>query len=567
MWRRFWLWFVIVGLLLTAGRASAAEGKAEALQEKSYSADRFDVDIVVREDGSLLVTETVVYRFVGEPFTFVFRELETDWSDGIGELTAAVDGRVYPPGEAAGQVEISGQNPLRVEWHFEPTRDTTRTFTLTYVMYGVARQEDGFDLLRFQPLPDEFAFPIADSTVTITYPFRAALESEPVLEAGSGIISQSNNQVTIVAQDIQPNQTMVIEMPFTAGSLISAPPQWQQNEIFSQSLVPVWLISSGAVLLAGIVGVFTLWRREQPHIPTGRWTIDSPPGKLPVGLSGAITATGATPAWHHALGTLFDLAARGYVEIEEIPKKGWFSTTDFMLRQIKSEEGLLPHESGLLGMIFTDKKTGRVSEIKMSKLRGIISSTRWKKYSEVIKAEIKAAGYLSVKRQQVRRQFYIIGALIAALALVSFVLTLIVIARTGAWPFILSLALFLTGVMFLMAGASFSPLTDEAAGIASDWKRYFAYLKDVTKGRATVTHELFEPYLPYAAAAGILPNWVKWFEKQGKAALPPYFHLTSSTPSQGFVAFAALAASSTTSGGAAAGAGGGAAGGGAAGAG
>ena len=43
--------------------------------------------------GDLIVTETVVFQFEGEPFTFAFRELLSDQTGGIEELNVFLDGR------------------------------------------------------------------------------------------------------------------------------------------------------------------------------------------------------------------------------------------------------------------------------------------------------------------------------------------------------------------------------------------------------------------------------------------------------------------------------------------
>ena len=87
--RRAVLLLVIVAGLFVAPVALAA---------KDYSADCFDVDIAIQSDGSALITETVVFRFVGGPFITVFRELTADETDGIDEVAAAMDGRVLPVG-------------------------------------------------------------------------------------------------------------------------------------------------------------------------------------------------------------------------------------------------------------------------------------------------------------------------------------------------------------------------------------------------------------------------------------------------------------------------------------
>ena len=104
-----------------------------AQDDRSYSADRFDVDVAAQTDRSLVVEETVTFRFVGGPFSFVFRELPTDHTDGITDIVAGVDGVPWPQGTGPGQVEIEGNNPIVVTWHLSPTSDTVQNFTLSYL--------------------------------------------------------------------------------------------------------------------------------------------------------------------------------------------------------------------------------------------------------------------------------------------------------------------------------------------------------------------------------------------------------------------------------------------------
>ena len=108
----------------------------QAVPAKEYSAERFDVSIAVQEGGSLIVTEAVSFKFVGGPFTFVFRDIPTDKTDGISISSASIDGQTMQRGTEAGQVEIAYGNPVKVTWHFAPVSDQTRTFVLTYNVQG-----------------------------------------------------------------------------------------------------------------------------------------------------------------------------------------------------------------------------------------------------------------------------------------------------------------------------------------------------------------------------------------------------------------------------------------------
>ena len=192
--RQLWVGIGLLAVLcLTMGVTHA--------QEKSYRADRFDVDMTVEEGGSVLVTETVVFDFVGGPFTYVFRELPLDHTDGISIIEASVDGVTYPVGSNPGQVEISTDNPMRITWHLEPTSNATHTVVLTYRADGVVRQEDGTDALYWQPLPDSYEYFIESSETAVTYPSSAELIAEPAVLAGTAVITQADNQVTFTTQN------------------------------------------------------------------------------------------------------------------------------------------------------------------------------------------------------------------------------------------------------------------------------------------------------------------------------------------------------------------------------
>jgi len=62
------------------------------LAAKTYRAERFDVQIDLEGNGSAVITETVEFRFEGDPFTFAFREISATETDGITFLEASMDG-------------------------------------------------------------------------------------------------------------------------------------------------------------------------------------------------------------------------------------------------------------------------------------------------------------------------------------------------------------------------------------------------------------------------------------------------------------------------------------------
>lgn len=563
MWRKLMVVWLGLGILLFNVHGASA-------QEKSYSADRFDVDVVVQNDGSLRVTETVIFRFVGEPFTFVFRELPTEKTDGIEIIAASVDGRTYSQGSNAGQVEIEDGRDIRVTWHMEPTANTTRTFVLEYRMLGVVRQTDDADLLRYQPLPDEFEYSIDSSTVTVRYPGSANLLETPDVTVGDAQVDRRGDLVTFTRQNIESDETMVFEMAFSPGSLLATPPAWQARQAEQNALAPIWIGASLIILAAGSFGAWMVWRSHQPQTHKRTAVLYEPPNNLPPAIAGVLNGHGAKPTWPNALATLFDLADRGILSIEEREDKKWYQSRDFRIVQQKAPGGLRPHEQGLLDLLF-DTKKGRKTAVKLSKLSGMVSGKQWQKFSEPLEAEMKAAGYIDDQRKS-RRQWIMASSfvflLLGVLALIGMPVGLV--NQFGPWPVAVAFSFLILFGIWLAVGSALTILTDEAKLLADEWQSFYNYIKDVTRKKAAVgSTNMFNQFLPYAASYGLLHQWAKFFQREGWTKLPPYFHAVSRSGEDGMAAFVAMAGTSSASGGSAAGAGGagGAAGGGASGAG
>lgn len=561
--KKLWLLSVLLLAVLWAAVPNPA-----AAQEKAYSADQFDVEVVVEEGGSLLVTETVTYRFVGGPFTFIFRELPTDHTDGVTVLESTVDGRPFPQGTAAGQVEVEGRDPLRLTWHFEPTSDTTRTVVLRYRVDGVVRQSSAGDEMRWQALPDEYEFAIASSTTTVRWPMRLQPVNEPTARAGSPTITTTNNQATFRLQNLSPNSPLVVSLTYPAGSLISQPPAWQAAREAQNAQTPYWIGGGIAILLAGITVLATQLKNASPRVDR-RGIAYEPPSKMRPGLAATLLTPGSGATWVSALGTLFDLAEQGVLEIDESPEQKWYRKHDFIIRLLERPLHLQPHQEALLDLLFNTPK-GPIKTIKFSELQNVVTSRRWKTFSESVKAELKAAQVFSETRQRQRTTLFTLGFISLVIGLAS--MLLLVIPGISPAALAVSFAIMGVGMVALIGGALISPLTDEAAEAAAAWQRFSNYLKGVSRGKQAVdSPNMFIKYLPFAAAFGLLHAWSRYFEKEGWMEVPPYFKaLPDNDPAQSMAAFVAMSAASSTSGGAAAGAGAagaGAAGGGAAGAG
>ncbi len=557
MIKRILLLAALLALCVTPLAAGAA---------KSYDAERFDVEWQLTEGGVLEVTETVVFRFEGGPFTYVYRDLPTAYADGVEFIGAALDGTPLPQGAQPNQVEIERGDPIVVTWHFEPTSDATRTFQLQYRVLGVIRQEGGADLFWWNALPTEYEYTIGSATVRLSYPPALQPSGPAEVRRGQAEIAQEAGQVTWVARDLKPDTPLTVALPFPPGSLISAPPGWQAREAEVQRSAPLFAGVPAGLLGGGLAALAVLWargRRPESTVPPVAARASTLPSHVSPGIAGALAAANGQPTATHALGVLFDLAQRGVLTIEDAPKQHWYQSRDFHVRLLDPAPAeLTPYEQGLLDLMFSDKKVGRRETIKMSDLGSRLHS-KLKQYAGPLTETLIAEGQIDPKRQATAKRFTVLGIVSILMALPLGLLGAVLASKYGGWPFLLVAVAFILGLVAVIMGSAYSPLSDEGAREAAHWQSFQRYLRDVTRGRdAAWDLQLFERYLPYAAAFGMVQGWAKAFQKRGGAQIPAWFRYTAASGDDGFAAFIAMTSATNTAGATASGGGGGGAGGG-----
>lgn len=540
---------------------------------KTYSAEQFNQAIIVQQDGSLLVKETVIFTFSGGPFTYVYRDLPTDKTDGVVVLSATMDERTMQVGTGADQVEIATGNPVKVTWHFAPLSDQTHTFVLTYRDLGVVQKASGADLLNWEVLPTKYDYAISSSTTTVSYPAQAVLLDAPQVTRGAAKVTASPDIVTFLAHNISAGSSLEIALRFRAGSVIPAAPHWQQMQEQAQGLIIPYLL--GGLALCLVLSLFAFWhyrRYRRRFIPAEERTsvYTAPPDELPPALVGAVVSPSNTTSWNSALAAIFDLASRDVLAISQVPgpKKWYRMHPDFLIEQRSQPEELRPYELGLFSVLFQSKE-GMRSSIALSNL-GRKYTSRYQRFTKPLKQEMIERGLLDAERRRMKTWMIGISISLTIVAFMAAILVASITAPLGKWPMgFLPLGLALASCVTCILWLTLSPLTALGQQEAAQWKAFSRYLKASIRGsEAAADPETFEAYLVYAASFGFVERWVKNFQGLGMMDVPPWFHSLATTRADNMNYFVAMIAAShatgTTSGGAGAG---GAAGGGASGAG
>lgn len=519
--------------------------------DKTYRADRFDVEVAVQPDGSLNIEETVAFRFSGGPFSFVFRELPTDHTDGITGITAGVDGVTWPQGAGPGEVEISGRDPIRVEWHLPPTTDTTHTFTLAYTQLGVVERGTEADVLNWQALPDEYEYEIDSSRLTVTFPPSGRLISEPEITAGSAVVTIEPGRAVFDMQNLSSGDPLVVRLSFAPGAFTGAPPDWQAQQASQGSRAWIWITAAIAILAGGFLALFRMARNNMRSVPKSNSYVQKPPLDLPPALAAYLA--NQSVSWQHALATLFDLAGRGHIEIEQTREKSMLRSADFSLTLLDHPNGLRPHEAALLDLLFTDKAGVPRDVTTMGEMSRLITSSRWKGYTRTLEDEAEREGLTNplVKGKQKKAIGWGVALLILAPLLL--IAGALFDSILGIWSLLLMGAVALIGFLAVIFGASYTKLSDKGFQYATAFEPFRRFLEDVSRDKTSLPDDAYyEAYLPYATGYGLAEKWVKRMAKSEDPRIPAYFRAAEADEAVNMASFIAVIMAASNSGGAAA---------------
>lgn len=546
------IWGLFFVLALLAPGPAAADGPGK------YKAQRFDVDATVVE-GSLDVAETIVFEFRTGVFQKVWRDIPTSRTDGIEVLEARMDGVALPRGNGPGHVTVSGGSRVRVQWDFAEVGPSVHSFELHYVARGVAYTDGDRDVVRWRVLPSEHRYRIDAMRATIGGPAR--LLGPPSIESRK--TSESNavwadRIATVTTGAVGENGWVIAELSYPRGSLVSSPPAWQARHAVADALAPRWAMAAAALFIGGVLLVLLIRQGyESPGFDTGgQPTATEPPEALPVAMAAALAVKGRGIGYQ-SVATLLDLADRGVLSVRELPRR--FGARQYELAQVPGKHELADHEIEALTLAFA----GSGDDVAMSRARARLARGG-RRFSKALNGDLEARGLLDPSRQAVRSRLTVVSIGMLFAAGVACIGVAPLIPRYDGWPFLLPLALAVSGLVGVVIAAATTPLSDAGLMQSARWRGFKRYLKDVAEARDGNGASTIRPrWVVYGIALGLAYQWARYLKKH-PAAAPPWFISAAGEDAGG--AFAAFVGSSATAGGGGGG-GGAAAGGGGSGAG
>jgi uncharacterized membrane protein len=509
---------------LTLLLALAAVSPAGAAPERSLDIQQFHADVLVRRDGSIVVTERIRVHFSGS-WNGIYRSIPVEYRTDQG-LNYTLRVNIEYATDAAGQPlkweEERDGRYRRVRIYVPNATDATREVLLTYEVRNGLRFFDEHDELYWNVTGAEWEFPIRRASAQILLPaevegvrtatFTGAYGST---EAGARAEQIGNAIHVRAARPLGFREGLTVVVGWNRG-VIERPTTLQKAAA---------LFASNAVLGAPLVAffaMFVLWRRfgRDPD-PGSIFVRYEPPAEMTPAEAG--TLIDDRPDVRDITATLVDLAVRGFLVIEEASKSqlfGLMNTRDYELTLLQAEQwpGLKPHERALLQALSGHASRGRV---RLSDLHNEF----YKHLPEIrthLNRTLVEGGYYIRRPDHVRTTYAVIGAAVAvALGLLGQALSSAFgISGTAAIVAAVLTFLVIAGFGWLMPARTLSGA--RAHAWVCGFQEFLGRVERDRLERLIDSPAAFERYLPYAMAFGVEKNWARAFD--GLASEPPSWY-------------------------------------------
>jgi uncharacterized protein (TIGR04222 family) len=530
-------WARLLALLAVAILVGLGSGPAHA-QAGRERITAYDVDIRIESSGSMLVTENIDYDFGSNSRHGIFREIPVrlDYDDRYERVypldVLSVEGSEGTPDQYE---EESAGNYTRLRIG-DPDKTITGPHRYT-IVYRIEAALNGFpehDELYWNAIGTEWPVPIDRAGVRVSTP--ADITDVACFGGGSGsrLPCSEADRVGRVAGFTQgglaAGEGITVVVGFAKGAVPEPVPvldeRWSLARAFS--VTPATVTASLALLAAAILGIGRLaWQtgrdrrfvgspvdaafatagQEEP-VPASFRPFGGdetpvefvPPDGLRPGQVGTLVDEAANTL--DVTATIVDLAVRGYLRIDEIPKKGFFGKPDWDLTKLKEGDDLRQYERSLLDGLF---KSG--TEVKLSSLRNTFSA-RLKEVEEALYDDAVEQGWFVGRPDKIRLRWRIIGAVAVVLSLVLLVvLAAVTHAAFVAVPLVI-------GALLLLASAKRMPRrTAKGTGVLRRAEGFRRFIVESEKDRARFAEQqhLFSEYLPYAIVFGVTERWARAF--------------------------------------------------------
>ncbi|MGE5285620.1 MAG: DUF2207 domain-containing protein [Micromonosporaceae bacterium] len=477
----------------------------------------YDTAFAIQRNGSVVVTEQIVYDFGGNKRHGIIRVIPVKFRyNGSYDrtYTLTVLSVQSPDAPAQYQAENNGSSvSIRIG---DPGQLVTgqHTYRLTYRLRGVLTAYASHDEFYWNATGNQWNVPIGRAAVQVSAPAqvtRAVCYAGP---AGSTRPCQqggiTNGSATFTQSGLGPHEGVTVAVAIPAGVVPVPRPvleeRWTLQRAFAAT--PATLGVSGGLLLALMAaGALIMRARRRDRLPArpqdATLAETAPPEGLRPGQAGLLL-TGVAGS-REITATIVDLAVRGYLRIEEEQRPGSRDWKLVLPPQANGQfGGLLDYEQTLLGALL--KNAVQEEGIPHVWLSLVAAAVPLRQVRNELYRQAPGRGWFTARPDRVRRRWRIAGCVVLVISLL---MVLVVAASTDAG--LVAIPFVLAGLA-MIAGARWMPVrTEQGRQLASRLLAFQDYIKTATVAQARTggPGDALYDYLPYAIVFGCTSEWAE----------------------------------------------------------
>jgi len=530
--------FVILGVLLTLF------GFQQVVRAETERINDFNATITIQKDGSVFVTENIIYDFGSNQKHGIFRDIPLTAINGPRlniNVSGVSDDIRNEFGQSYQYTTSITNNVLRIKIG-DPNVFVTgiKNYIISYQVDNAIRTFNDRDELYWNVTGNQWPVAIQNAKASVTLPDSPIPNVEMDCFTGSQgdtqkecIFTQADPSLNYWATqplNAEEGLTLVLGMPLGYIQNTYVPPQqtYSSSNTSTSSNNFILGIFLGLFIIFIFVLVISLFARRaaktkpKPVIPRelrGRPVVPeyNPPDNLPpieIGtlLDGRVDVTDISSV-------IMDLAIRGYLKIRYTTQeiRFWPDKKDFELIKLKDGGDLIyPADKIIFKLLFKSRGRVKLSDLKEQKtgFQGQI-----KKIQEDTEQHLRDEGYFdqSAKDKSKKLKTYLsIAAVILVIG--TFLFT---IFPSGFWFIFIILFAGFAGtviaipVIIMRLAGKLTPQGIATLGKILGFKE-FLQLTDKDKLRLLnapeLQPEMFERFLPYAMVLGVEDKWAQKFE-------------------------------------------------------
>ncbi len=480
-----------------------------------FTISRFHSDIMVHEDSSIIVKETIDVDF-HQPRHGIYREIPFKYRDDLGKVVVTPT-RVLSVTDESGKAwkyRVDKAGPIIHVRIGEAKRYAGghQTYVITYEVENVILFFGDHDELYWNVTGNYWKAPIKEvsATVSLTTNIKSKNLIATGFEGGYGSKEEcafetyDNSGKFSAKRSLNMGEGLTLAFGWDKG-LISPPSSWKK---FLWAINPRenWMF---LLPVLSFLYMANRWYRKgrDPKVRESVAVMYEPPKfdnkTLTPAEVGTLIDEKLDP--RDITSTIVGLAVKGYIKIEEVKHEGLiFDKADYYLRKVKGPDAdVSPFERELMERVLPGGSSGiRVSDLK-NKFYVHLPELKKALYEELIRKK-----YFLNSPEKVRNSYFAAGVVVIIFAILAFAF---LIPNAGVKSFIAGI---LTGIPVL-AFAKFMPAkTRSGTSAYMDILGFEEFMKRAEKDtlERMADANLFSKFLPYAIALDVADNWAKAFE-------------------------------------------------------